>query len=42
MDTDRGRAIVRTRGGYITAAPADDRMLTKALAELRETELARG
>ncbi|HEX3787523.1 MAG TPA: ESX secretion-associated protein EspG [Pseudonocardiaceae bacterium] len=42
LDTDRGRALTCTHGDYLMATPADDRTLTKALAELRASELARG
>ncbi len=42
IDTERGRAILSARGDYLVATPADDRTLTRALAELRESEPARG
>ena len=39
VDTERGRAMLLSKSGFLTAAPVDDRELTKALAELREPAL---
>lgn len=39
-DSERGRAVVHSRGGFLIATPADEQALTRALAEL--CELARG
>jgi hypothetical protein len=39
VDTQRGRATMVSRDGFLTATPVDDRELTRALAELREPAL---
>lgn len=41
VDTPGGRTVVHTRGDYVTAAPADDSMIIRVLAELRDAELDR-
>lgn len=38
LDVRRGRAVLHTKGDYVTAAPADSATVVRVLTELRDTE----